>query len=290
MDTRGLVDYHLHTELCGHARGGLEDYVGRALELGLAEVGFCDHFPLLHLKDPTLSMTVEDLPRYLREVEELRGRFSGMLEIRVGIEVDYLPETLQQVSEMLEGLTLDYVMGSVHFLDGWGFDDPRYVDGYRGRDIRALWERYFQLLGDAAESGKFDVMAHPDYFRRHLHHTHPEPLTLEDYGPILFEAIDSMASYGVGVEVNTSGYRHGIGDCYPSLEVLRAFKDGGIETVTIGSDSHRVEDLGSGLEEAVARLRSASYDHISIFEGRRNHFVSLDEACRPRKPQIRFST
>ena len=268
MDTRGLVDYHLHTELCGHARGGLEDYVGRALELGLAEVGFCDHFPLLHLKDPTLSMTVEDLPRYLREVEELRGRFSGMLEIRVGIEVDYLPETLQQVSEMLEGLTLDYVMGSVHFLDGWGFDDPRYVGGYRGRDIRALWERYFQLLGDAAESGKFDVMAHPDLIKKFGYRPSGE------VSDIYRRCLDRLAEAGVVVEVNTAGLRKPVGEIYPAEEFLRMCLEREIP-VTLGSDAHAPGEVGADFAAAAAMLRRVGYRELTVFRRRARSSIPL---------------
>ncbi len=70
-----LVDYHLHTPRCGHAAGRLEDYVSKALELGLKEIGFADHFPLLHLRDESLTMSLEEVPLYVEEVYRLKGRF-----------------------------------------------------------------------------------------------------------------------------------------------------------------------------------------------------------------------
>ena len=280
-------DFHVHERHSRDAPGAaVEDYCRAAENRGLDEICFTTHL-IISGPDTANSIRVEEIPEYLEEIE--RAQSSTRVKLRAGLEVDYFPEMEGPLASLIDEYPFDFILGSLHIIRGYDIGERGgSMAFFGGRSLREALDIYYSDWKLAVESGLFDVMAHPDYFRRHLHHTHPEPLTLEDYGPILFEAIDSMASYGVGVEVNTSGYRHGIGDCYPSLEVLRAFKDGGIETVTIGSDSHRVEDLGSGLEEAVARLRSASYDHISIFEGRRNHFVSLDEACRPRKPQTDF--
>lgn len=262
-----MVDYHLHTSLCGHAEGELDDYVCRALEIGLAEAGFCDHFPLLHIQDPTLSMRVEDLPRYLREVRALRARFSD-IEIKVGIEVDYVPETLPRVSEMLEDLSLDYVMGSVHFLDGWGFDDPRYVDGYRGRDILQLWRRYFQVLGEAAESGEFDVIAHPDLIKKFGYRP---PGEVTD----IYEAcLDRLAEAGVTVEVNTAGLRKPVGEIYPTEEFLRMCREREIP-VTLGSDAHAPHEVGADFGAALELLRRVGYEEIAVFRDRRRSSFSL---------------
>jgi len=96
----------------------------------------------------------------------------------------------------------------------------------------------------------------------------------------VFEAIDSLRSHGVGFEVNSSGYRHGLGDCYPNLGFMRAVREAGVETVTIGSDTHTIEGLGFRLDEAVKRLESAGYSHVCVYEGRRNRKLSLDEVRR----------
>ena len=120
-------------------------------------------------------------------------------------------------------------------------------------------------------------MAHPDYYRKFLSMIQANPLTYEEYESSVFKAIESLKRYGVGVEVNSSGYRHGIDDCYPTLDLLKAVKEEGIETVTIGSDSHSVEQLGMRLDDAIRRLEEAGYSHICSFEGRRNRRLSLTE-------------
>ena len=106
MKDLNLVDYHVHTARCGHAEGRLEDYAARALEIGLVELGFSDHMPLLHTRDETLSMGLEEFPLYVREVEELRGRYRGP-HIRLGIEVDYLPQTASRLHALLDAHLID---------------------------------------------------------------------------------------------------------------------------------------------------------------------------------------
>jgi histidinol-phosphatase (PHP family) len=260
MKALNLVDYHMHTARCGHAEGRLEDYAVRALEVGLREIGFSDHLPLLHIKDATLSMDLDELPLYVREVEGLRASFRD-LPIRLGIEVDYLPETASRLPSLLEAHPFDYVMGSLHFVDGWAFDDPRNLGGYEGRDLYTLWERYFDLLGEAAESGLFDILAHPDLIKkfgfrpdadvRHFHEA----------------CLDRIAKTGVAVEVSTAGLRKPVKEIYPDEGFLRLCRERGI-AVTLGSDANHPGEVGSDFEEALSLLRRVGYEELAVFSGR----------------------
>jgi histidinol-phosphatase (PHP family) len=263
----GMVDYHLHTSRCGHAEGGPEDYVSRALELGLAEIGFSDHFPLLHLRDPSLSMALEELPEYVREIGEVAERTTG-LTVRMGIEVDYVDGYVDRLAELLRPYPFDYVLGSVHYLDGWGFDDPRYVDGYRGRDILALWERYFQVLGDAAECGLFDVLAHPDLIKKFGWRPRGDVRRLYE------ECLDRVAESGLVVEVSTAGLRKPVGEIYPGEDFLRLCREREIP-VTLGSDAHAPGEVGWRFESALALLRRAGYRDIVRFRKRERSFLPL---------------
>ncbi|MEW6553833.1 MAG: histidinol-phosphatase HisJ family protein [Actinomycetota bacterium] len=255
-----LVDYHMHTARCGHAVGRLEDYAARAVELGLREIGFSDHLPLLHTEDPTLSMALDELPLYVREVDELRAAFPA-LPIRLGIEVDYLPETAPRLLELLDAHPFDYVLGSLHFLDGWAFDDPRNLGGYEGRDLLALWERYFDLLGEAAESRLFDVLAHPDLIKKFGFR--PE----EDVRHLHERCLDRIAACGVAVEVSTAGLRKPAREIYPDEGFLRECRERGI-AVTLGSDAHHPREVGQDFEQALSLLRRVGYEEIALFNRR----------------------
>lgn len=267
MGTSGLVDYHLHTPRCGHAVGDLEEYVARALQLKLSEVGFSDHFPLLHLRDPSLSMALEELPDYVSEVNRLAETVSGV-RVRVGIEVDYLPGYEEKTAEILSAHAFDYIMGAVHFLDGWGFDDPRYVDCYRGRDLYGLWARYFQVLGEAAGSGLFDVLAHPDLIKKFGFRPR------EDVTHLYVSFLDRVAAAGLALEVSTAGLSKPVGEMYPGEDFLRLCREREIP-VTLGSDAHSPREVGRDYRAAVAMLRRVGYREIALFERRRRNSLPL---------------
>jgi len=260
MKALDLVDYHMHTARCGHAVGRLDEYAARAVDLGLREIGFSDHLPLLHMEDLTLSMALDELPLYVREVDDLRARFPD-LPIRLGIEVDYLPETAPRLPALLDAHPFDYVMGSLHFVDGWAFDDPRNLDGYEGRDLLALWERYFDLLGDAAESGLFDVLAHPDLIKKFGFRP------AEDVRHLHERCLDRIAASGVAVEVSTAGLRKPAKEIYPDEEFLRHCRERSI-AVTMGSDAHHPREVGQDFVEALSLLRRVGYEELAVFSGR----------------------
>jgi len=269
MKKLNLVDYHMHTVRCGHAEGHMEEYAARALEIGLREIGLSDHLPLLHVEDTTLAMSLEELPLYVREVGELREQFPR-LPIRLGIEVDYIPGYEERISSILAQHPFDYIMGSVHFVDGWCFDDPRNLDGYEGRDLFHLWRRYFDLLGDAAECGLFDILAHPDLIKKFGFR--PDA----DVTHLYRDCLDRVAAAGIAVEVSTAGLRKPVGEIYPGEDFLRLCHDRGI-AATLGSDAHRPVEVGDRFEEALRLLRRVGYGEVAVYEARARGFLALPE-------------
>ncbi len=127
-----LPDYHMHTTLCGHARGTVGDYVQRAIRLGLSEIGFSEHIYLYHLpleeRDPELAMREVEMPLYVDMVRAAQRRYP-QIPIRLGLEADYIEGHEERLGRILASHPFDYVYGSVHFIEGWGFDDPRYISG-----------------------------------------------------------------------------------------------------------------------------------------------------------------
>jgi histidinol-phosphatase (PHP family) len=256
-----LVDYHLHTPRCGHARGDLRDYVKKALELGFREVGFADHFPLLHLQDSSLTMSLEEVPGYVEEVLQLREEFPG-IAIKLGIEADYVPGVLEELEELLRQYPFDYIYGSIHYVDGWGFDDPRYIGGYNDWETVELYQRYFELLGDAAECGLFDILAHPDLVKKFGYRPH------QDLREVYRTCLVRVARAGVAVEVNTSGLRKPAKEIYPTFTFIELCKELEIGLV-LGSDAHLPEEVGMDFELALKMMEDAGYEEITIFEKRK---------------------
>ncbi|MCL5291608.1 MAG: histidinol-phosphatase HisJ family protein [Actinobacteria bacterium] len=256
----GMVDYHLHTARCGHARGSMREYVKRAVQLGFSEIGFADHLPLLNRRDSSLTMDESELPGYLQEIESIREDFPG-IEIKAGIEADFFPDLVRETADVLKRYPFDYVIGSVHFLDGWGFDDPRGQAGYAGRRPPEVYEEYFNALIASAESRLFDIIAHPDLIKKY------------DYRPgvdvslLYAEAARAIAESGAAVEINTAGLRKPVGEIYPTLDFLELCQEKGAP-LTFGSDAHAPEEVGRDFNAAAVLAREAGYRRVATFAGR----------------------
>jgi histidinol-phosphatase (PHP family) len=269
-------DYHVHESHSSDAPGAtVERYCRMAEARGIDEIAFTTHLIIVG-PDVDVGVTPSQIPDYLEEIQGARD--STSVELRAGLEVDYFPEEEGRLGRVLDEHPLDFVLGSLHYIRGYDIGTRRgSVDFFGGRLLEDALDVYFTGFREAVESGLFDAMAHPDYFRKHIRLTHEEPVTWERYGTAVYEAIDSMKSSRVGFEVNSSGWRYGVEGVYPVDGFLRAARDAGVDNVTVGSDSHSVDGLGVNTLMAVQRLEEAGYSHICVFEGRKNHRVSISE-------------
>jgi histidinol-phosphatase (PHP family) len=252
-----LPDYHTHTVRCGHASGEPGEYVLAAQELGLIGIGIADHIPLLPEPDPELSMSAGDLQHYVADVQALKAEFPGY--VLLGVEADYRPQTLPGMRSMLQAFSFDYVIGSVHHLGGWGFDDPRQVDEYDDRDIDEVWIEYLELVGDAAESGLFTILGHLDLVKK-FGYRPTRVLALE-----LDHLVDRIARSGILVEINTAGLHKPAAEAYPTLDILRRLSVAGV-AITFGSDAHKPEQVGRDFAQAVELAKAAGYEGFASLE------------------------
>lgn len=259
-------DYHVHTARCGHAIGQMEEYVAHARSQGLPEMGFSDHLYMYWLpietRDPGLAMGEHELDAYVEDVLRLRHE-NPDLTIRLAIEADYVPGHEAALQEILTRYRWDYVLGSVHFVDNWGFDDTRYQATFEEWDIDDLYRRYFDLVMRAAETGFFDSMSHPDLVKK-FGHRPSESLDLAELHESLARCFKQA---GVCMEVNTSGLRKPCAEIYPSLDIVKACQRAGVPA-TLGSDAHQPDHVGLAFEQGVAHLRSGGYDSVIAFAGR----------------------
>jgi len=269
--TSAIVDYHIHTSRCGHATGSMEEYVRQALDLGLGEIGFSDHLYLYWLpkeeRDPSLAMREEQLPEYVESVLRLRQRYP-QIPIRLGIEADYIPGAQEALVRALEPYPWDYVYGSVHFIDGWGFDDSRHRAHYAEWDVDELYRRYFDLVKAAAATGIFDIMSHLDLVKKFGYRPRTDP------GPLYEGVATALAAAGAAIEVSTAGLRKPVGEIYPAPPLLAECARHGVPA-TLGSDAHGPSEVGINFDQALAALRAAGYLEIVHFDHRRPILVPL---------------
>jgi len=266
-----LVDYHIHTARCGHARGEMAAYVQRAIDVGLPEMGFSDHIFMYWLppdqRDSELAMPADLFDDYVEEVLRLRRQFPE-IEIRLAVEADFILDHEATLTGILDRYPWDYVLGSVHFIGDWGMDDGRYVSRYDAWDIDELYEHYFGLILKAADSGHFNTMAHLDLVKKFGHRARKDLADL--YGRVA----RGLASAGVAIEVNTAGLHKPGAELYPHLDLLTACREAGVPA-TLGSDAHAPEEVARDLPLAIEHLRAAGYERILRYQNRRRSWKSI---------------
>lgn len=266
-----IVDYHMHLrDRPGNEPGGLyvleqvEKYVARAAEMGVDEIGFSDH--VYHFSQPQdpwdlpwmLERAGDDLVGYVATVEGAKERG---LPVKLGLEVDYMPGSEDAIAQVLSRYDWDFLLGSVHFVDGLSIDmEPSLIASI---GVEEAWARYFDWLGQAARSGLFDVLAHPDLVK-FFGQRPDEDATSAAYR----RALEGIVGSDVCLEVSTAGLHKPVGEIYPDQALLAPAFRAGIP-ITLASDAHVPEHVGRDLDRAVEHARCAGYETVTVFEGRR---------------------
>jgi histidinol-phosphatase (PHP family) len=256
-----IADYHTHTPLCGHAVGEPSAYAKQAVKVGLKEIGFSDHAPFVHREDPSVTMNIRQLPDYYYMMEDVRKEFSKELRIKIAIEADFIPGYEHKTKAILNDYPYDYILGSVHFIKDWGFDNPSERERWDERDVNQVYHDYYDLLRQCAQSGLYDIMAHVDLVKKFGHRP------TEDMTDEVIKTARVFKESGVAVEINTSGLRKPAREMYPALDCLKIYRAAGVP-LTFGSDAHDPMDVGRDFEQAAALARQAGYSEYVLFKNR----------------------
>jgi len=257
------VDLHNHTTRCNHATGSMREYILRAIELQIDIYGFSEHAPMEY--DKEYRMGFEEMDGYFQEIESLQNEFCGKIEILKALEVDFLPGFMDK--RVLDA-KVDYLIGSVHFLNGWGFDNPEFIGGYKERDIDEIYREYFKAIESMAQSGLFDVVGHLDLIKVFGY----KPTV--DIKSVAIDALQAISKSGMTIEINSAGLRKPIKEIYPSLELLQLAYEMNID-ITFASDAHSIEQVGFAYDEAVAIAKSAGYKKCVYYKEKKKEIVSF---------------
>jgi histidinol-phosphatase (PHP family) len=274
-----ILDYHMHLRGPGYGREGtldhrveaIEPYVGAARAAGVDEICFTEHVyyfrqtrSLWHVPYH-IERCVYDLEPYVAAI--LQAKDEG-LPVKLGLEVDYARGREEETRDLLSPYPWDFVLGSIHFIEGLGVDGaPRLLDAV---GIDEAWRRYFDELAAAAASGLFDSLSHPDLVK--IFGARPDRALEEELHQ---QVVESIAAAGVAVEVSTAGLRKPVGELYPDRHLLELCQVRGVP-VTLAADAHEPGLVGRDFDRALELLRAAGYETITAFDGRRPRQVPFD--------------
>jgi histidinol-phosphatase (PHP family) len=275
-----LTDYHVHlrpddrdaTADRYFTSANAERYRESAAEKGIAELGVAEHVYRF-----TQALDVWQLDLWRRHaVDDLDAYCAFVREetdLKLGIEADFVPGAEDRMRELLEARDLDFVVGSIHFLGERGALDYDKYDIWAGMDSPdRIWRTYFEWLGEAAATGMFDILAHPDLVK---YWGRQRPAPDKDLRFYYDLAMEGIAESGVAIEVSTAGLRKPVGELYPATPFLEMVIDAG-NPIALSSDAHAPEDLGFGYDRALEVLDGLGVTELAVFERRERRLEPIE--------------
>jgi len=255
------TDYHIHTTF-SDGKEPPEEYVNRAIRLNMKEIGFSEHITLMP-DTQDWGMDPERLPEYAERIISLRKK-NPNIGIRLGIELDYIPGKEKITQEIINSYPFDYIIGSVHYLGDQTVDlGPEF---YLGKDINLIYENYFNLVCEAASTGFFDIMGHPDLVRIHKY----KPL--DDITHLYSMMASAFEIHDVTFEINTNGRNKPLNDFYPDRKYIPLFAEHGVP-VCVNSDAHFPLRIGQFFDEAYDILKRSGYSEMAVFNKRERFLI-----------------
>src|SRR6266446_4520818 len=204
------ADYHMHTPLCRHAAGEPTELAAQAVKLGLTEIGFSEHNPMMRDDWDDWHMRQADLDDYVATVEKAR-REHPQLTIKLAMEVDFIPGHEEWIRDLASRHPWDYLIGSVHYVsDSWAVDSPYQLSKWKNRDAFEVWSVYFERLTMAAETGFFEIIGHADLPKKFGHRP------TRDCTPHYEKFLAAAKKHNCAIELNTAGLRKDCREIYPS--------------------------------------------------------------------------
>jgi histidinol-phosphatase (PHP family) len=266
-----LTDYHVHLrtdepentpERCFTAANA-ERYREAAGERGIDELGVAEHVYRFRA-----ALDIWDHPFWRGfahdDLDEYCGFVREETDLRLGIEMDFVPGREDRIATVLDGRDWDFVVGSVHFLRDRSLDTEDYSIWGAGESAERVWRRYFETVAESARSGLYDVIGHPDLVK---FWGRAAPVPEGDLRRYYEPAVEAFADAGVAVELSTAGWRKPVGEQYPATPFLEMLVDAGCP-LALSSDAHEPGQLGFEYERAVELLESLGVREIAVFEGR----------------------
>lgn len=265
--TKGLKDYHIHPDYSIDAQGSIEEYCQKAVEIGLSEICFTPHYDTdparaeidayMRVDGKLMKLTDEVVKRYIDEVHKAKDKYSASgLLVKVGLEVDYAVHVEEDLRRKLPRFGLDFCLGAVHCLEHIAITSTYESEKYfRRKTAQQVCREYFTVFRDGVSSGFFKTMAHLDGYKIYGIKFCGEEILIAHQG-LVEPVLELMAQKGVGLEINTGSLRKGHKETSPGIDILEMASRFGVKVNAIGSDAHKIQDLGKDLDIAQGLLRT----------------------------------
>lgn len=264
-----LTDDHLHTSFSPDGRAKASEVCEAALKRGLSELTVTDHMDIYSDRPYTESI---DCPKWFDKMQEIREYYGQRLLVHIGIELGQPQCNPGEAKAFLDKYPLDFIIGSVHNMEN---DIDVYYYDFHKVDYREVYARYLRWLKDMAEDFDFDIMGHVTYPSRYIFNQTGIVVDAMEFREQFEELFKLLIQKGRGIELNLSGLARGQGGIMPDEGLLRLYRACGGELITLGSDSHVADQVGSVAAQGQEILKALGFKYFNYFEERKPKFVKL---------------
>lgn len=267
-----MIDYHIHTQFSKDSKLTMEDICIKAIELGLKEICFTDHWDL-NPNGESFDFNLDYL-NYTSEYLRCSDKYGDKIKIKKGLEIGLQSHLLKKIDALLKDKTFDFILGSIHYVNK---TDLLKDDFYKNKEKKDAFNEYLQEVYICiSEFDNFDCLGHLDVIRRYCPYV-DKSLNYIDYHEILDNILTLLIKKEKGLEANISAKRYNLGNILPSEEILKRYKDLGGKIVTLGSDSHLPEHFTITRKKYIDILKEIGFMNIASYENRNPYFIPVDE-------------
>lgn len=265
-------DFHMHTGFSSDSDAKPEIMIEEAIKLGLDTICITDHqdvdFPE-HIMPSGFRL---DFEPYFKKLQKLKVQYKNQIDVRIGVEFGLQPHLGEIYHKFAEEYPFDFIIGSVHIFDGM---DPYYKGYFDDKTDEEGYRRAFEItLENIKNVSDFDVLGHIDYVVRYGKEQ-AKHYSYEKYADLIDEILKYLISHGKGIELNTAGFKYGLGFCHPHPDVIRRYRELGGEIITVGSDGHKPEHIAYDFHKVSNILKECGFENYTEFKDRKPIFRQL---------------
>lgn len=259
-----LADCHLHSSFSGDSDTPIEEMIKQALAKGLKTITFTEHNDFNFPSDPPGIFELNG-DSFLFDLLKYREQYMGQIEVLFGTEIGLQKDCMRQNIKFTKDYDFDYVIGSIHLINGKDPYDPSY---FSGRTDEECYREYFETVADNLRSfSNFDALGHLDYIVRYGA-TKDQHYSYSQYADLIDPILKSLIEREKSLEINTGGLAHGLKDVNPCFDIVKRYHDLGGELITVGSDAHDISRIGFGFDRAYDILKECGFQYYTVYCGR----------------------
>jgi histidinol-phosphatase (PHP family) len=265
------MDFHVHSDFSPDSPSPMIDMIKKAMEVGITDLAFTEHVDLDYdVTDPGHDWNF-DQDTYFDAIRQYQNDYHEKIRLYAGVEIGMQPHLGIKNQSIVDARPFDFVIGSLHSVDGSDLYKRVYFDRHPSdRAVEHYYEQYLECISDFEG---YDVLGHLDLYIRYEAKT--KTVAMKSYFDVLEALLRKVIESGKGIELNAGGFRYGLGQNNPGMDIMKLYKTLGGEVLTLGSDAHTPDQLGVEYDRNIERMKSLGFKYICTFKDRKPTFHKI---------------